>query len=85
MKATIKELWLEYLQDKNEKFSEEKRDISRRLCDAAEELISVLDKKQNKKFEEYCDARSDLYSIEEYEAFEKGVLFGARFILETTY
>lgn len=82
MKATIKELWDEYQQVKSHGFSEEKKKISRNLCDLAEEFISLLSENQKKKFEQYCDALSDLYALEEYEAFEKGVVFTARFLSE---
>ena len=83
MKPTIKELWSEYLQTKTEKYSEEKKKVKHRLSEISGEFVGSLSVLQNEKFEQYCDARNDLYSIEEYEAFERGVIFATRFILET--
>ena len=85
MKTTIKKLWNEYLEEKSRGYSEEQKKISHRLSELGESFTLMLDGNQIKKFEEYCDARNDLYSIEKYEAFEKGVLFAARFILDATY
>ena len=82
MKATVKELWSEYMDEKGVGASEEKKALMHRLSVLGAEFIELIDGDQNKKFEEYCNVRSDLFSIEKYEAFEKGVIFGARFIFD---
>ena len=82
MKPTIKELWHEYQLDKPNESCEKKKEIRRKLSKLSEELVLLFNDEQNKKFEEYHDALSDLFSIEEYEAFEKGVVFTARFLSE---
>ena len=82
MKPTIKKLWFEYLQEKSKVFSEQEKKISKKLYELAEVLGALLNNDQKKKFEEYCDVLTQLYSLEQYEAFEKGVVFTTRFLTE---
>ena len=85
MKPTIKELWLEYQQEKNSTLTQEQKEISQRLYDISEELTASFNKRQRESFDTYCEVLDELYSTEIYEAFEKGVSFAARFLLEATW
>lgn len=47
MKPTIKELWLEYQQEKNSTLTQEQKEISQRLYDISEELTASFNKRQS--------------------------------------
>ena len=79
----IDTLW-EYIETFNPYASEEEKKIFSVVAEKSEIFTKTMTDEQIPIFEDYHDSLYELHSIEQKEAFVKGVKFATQFLLEAT-
>ena len=78
-KNFLRELWHEFVAVDCAGMEKEEREIVQRMVAVEEELRRGLTEAQQQLLERYSDHVADLHAIGLAKAFEKGVIFSARY------
>lgn len=85
MKPLIEDLWVNYQSEKNQKITEEEKEIMNTLNWWEESLCEGLNQEQKKLLENLTTSYSDLLFFCMKKAFADGVSFGTRYFMEAVY